>query len=250
MKRNLLLAGAIVLVLCFGFSGFSASRVWAEDKPLFYASFEDTADAITGQMANLNNTEPDFVPARFGKGLLCDATNKAVVSYPTVGSINKEAGTVEFWVRLMEDATAGKERQHRMMFLLQGTQSLNPGLIFMGFYDYWPSSIGIIRFSINGDAPYADHPPTKEWKKGEMHHLALAWQEKSGVDFYVDGKNVKHCELEDFKLICDPAGFFYIYPTNCVVDELTIYGYRRTDSQVEADFKAKEPLQLSLDAQK
>ena len=250
MKKNLLLAGVVVFVLCFVFSGFSASRVWAEGKPLFYASFEDTADAVTGQTANLNNTEPDFVPARFGKGLLCDATNKAVVSYPTSGSIKKEAGTVEFWVRLMEDATAGKERQMRVMFMLPGTESLNPGLIFMGFYDYWPSQIGVIRLSVNGDNPYVDHPSTKEWKKGEMHHLALAWQEKSGIDFYVDGKNVKHCELEDFKLICGPAGAFYVHPNNSVVDELTIYDYRRTDSQVEADFKAKGPLQASLDAQK
>ncbi len=223
----------------------------AEGKPpVFYASFEDAADAITGQQANLRNTEPDFVPARFGKGLLCDATNKAVVSYPTEGSISKEAGTFEFWVRLTEDAvTEGKGRGYRSYVDLNNSEYRN-GLFTVAWSDH-PNDPAVLRMTCGMGGPrrlnFDDNRKARDWKKGELHHFAITWRENDGTDFYIDGKNVYPNRIEDFKIKDFDPQFFV--GGGDAIDELTIYDYPRTAEQIEVDFKAKEPLSMTLKVQ-
>lgn len=236
---------ALIFSTCFFFNiAGVATLAAADDKPpVFYASFEDTADAVTGQKANLRNTEPDFVPARFGKGLLCDATNKAIVSYLTSGNIKTEAGTLEFWVRLTEDAvTDGKGRGARSYFYLDNSEYQN-GLLTVAWSDH-PSDPAVLRMSCGMGGPrglnYDDNRKARDWKKGELHHLAITWQENVGSDFYIDGQDIYPIRIEGFKIKDFNPQFFV--GGGDAIDELTIYDYPRTAEEIKADFKAKEPL--------
>ena len=255
--KGKLLGLTLVFSACFVLSNSRQNFLAAaeEKPPVFYADFEDTADAVTGQKADLRNTEPDFAPARFGKGLVCDATNKAVVTYPTSGSIKKEAGTVEFWVRMTEDAvTEGKGRGFRTYFYLDGSEYRN-GLFSIFWFDNGPNDPAVLRITCGRGGPrggspglnYDDNRKARDWKKGEMHHLAITWQENAGTDFYIDGQDVYPSRIEDFKII-DFNPQFSVGGAD-VIDELTIYDYPRTAEQIEADFKAKEPLSVTLKVQ-
>ena len=252
--KGKLLGLTLVFSACFVLSSSRQNFLAAaeEKPPVFYADFEDTADAVTGQKADLRNTEPDFAPARFGKGLVCDATNKAIVLYPTSGNIKPEAGTVESWVRLTEDAVIdGKGRGGRNYFYLDNSEYRN-GLFGVFWFDNGPNDPAILRIACGMGGPrglnFDDNRKVRDWKKGELHHFAITWQENAGSDFYIDGQDTYPSRIEDFKIV-DFNPQFSVGGVD-VVDELTIYDYPRTADQIKADFKAKEPLSAASKGQK
>ncbi|MFQ6096305.1 MAG: glycoside hydrolase domain-containing protein [Armatimonadota bacterium] len=111
---------------------------------------------------------------------------EARLTYPAEGNISLDEGTLEMWVRVEFDPNVeidpdvSRGIYNRNLFLL----SLPDGDA-VGFY--WNIDDRGMRFYVReaGKFPIV-MGSRQDWRKGELHHLALTWGDKARI--YVDGE--------------------------------------------------------------
>jgi murein DD-endopeptidase MepM/ murein hydrolase activator NlpD len=134
--------------------------------------------------------EPAYEPAKFGRGLRLPAG--AELSYPTMGNLNLDAGTIAFWAGLPERYPAGGTSRS---YLLAASANSDDGPIYTG-------TLALRRDLLGPD----DTPRWNFWTTPEsgaaarhdlaapdtlapgLHHFAISWDRASGRKaLYLDG---------------------------------------------------------------
>ena len=218
---------------------------------LFYLSGENGFNADY----SIGDGKPNFLyqvkiidDGAKGKGLQCG--DHQLLAYRAPGNIYAERGTLSFFWRAREPL--GK----------------TPFAIFrVGYADHSSWDMQWLRIDYNGngfDAFVTDInlarirvsyminklPDPKDWI-----HLALSWDETSGIKFYVNGElaakkdtsDVFYAGLDQFgthSRIISPyqVQSAYNYVRGGDVDEITIYDHQLTDPEVLELFKYKNPV--------
>jgi len=169
-----------------------------------------------------------YVPGRFGQGLLCTAKDRSdQVVYPAFGNVNPTSGTIACWVKLDFDPDhAGFNRDIvRVEYDRDNAFGLYYNHVDKGFI-FWMKDADDPNEFQHG-APYSVFLPTGPlpWHEGEWHHLAVTWS-PDVQRIYIDGRSYRHSsyrggltlakESMDGELLVGGAGGF-------VIDELALW---------------------------
>ncbi|MEK6795853.1 MAG: LamG-like jellyroll fold domain-containing protein [Spirochaetota bacterium] len=147
---------------------------------LVYAPFENTADPVfyRGQK-NIDKQAIAFASGKFG---FCARLNGTRISLPTAKNIHPPVGTTAFWILLdsaITDASANADiffgtdhvrlnyyTSKKVLFYMTGTTIKEKGF-------QWS---------------YSEYKGINNWKTGEWHHIAIAWDAAAGhKTMWVDG---------------------------------------------------------------
>ena len=153
----------------------------------------DGKKKTTAQFANGRVNQPGgiapvgskFLPAKFGTGIECP---KGYLSYPALGNINLEQGTIEMWVKVNFDFA--KSKKFRTFLQVEVAKGQKFALY------YHPHEKRLIFFARNIITPqkwfhskgiaFLLNSTRLNWKKGETHHISIAY-EKGRQQICIDG---------------------------------------------------------------
>ena len=145
-----------------------------DEHTMLLLHFDGSYTGDQGEVGTASGTS--FEPGQYGQGVLIDADD--TLTYTTESNLNLNAGTIEFWVRSNFDSAGA------------GVHTL--------FETEDPWDIGGIQIATGGgtvgwiiwtrDSVAAVHTPV-DWRAGEWHHVAAAWQQHE-MWLFVDGRLV------------------------------------------------------------
>ena len=156
------------------------------------------------------------------------------LQYKPEPRIKSAEGSISFWVR--PENWNGDEKKNFRHFVSarQGDNWLiiyknNDSQDLLAYYGNWKKreSISIARCSI------------RNWKKGEWHHIGVAWNENALV-LYVDGRQKGSAKMK--QLLPEDLGilFFGEYwngdPGQTLLDEVRIFDQYLTDKEMSEEF--------------
>ncbi|MCC7349006.1 MAG: LamG domain-containing protein [Phycisphaerales bacterium] len=138
-----------------------------------------SADFSVGSPTPVGNGGELVSTAKFGGGSLDQQSVSGVVSYNTAGNFNKDAGTVEMWIKPTSWNTDG----------------------YLSFFDVYAAGVGDIRFAKTAggtlQAYAADLAGGTSWSitanaasllDDNWHHIAWSWDSNANMSFlYLDG---------------------------------------------------------------
>ena len=175
--------------------GIGAAGVQAADKPglgeglSFYAGFDGTAEPDCARGASTVKGEYHPAEGVAGKGIEVQADPP---SYQQTGNLDREAGTLSFWVKPSIDlkAQAGSGPATRGIF-----SAVNFAL---RAYTNQPNMQPVIYFMTGATLPgkdfgwdYGTAAPIGSLPAGKWTHVALTWKRATGQKaIYIDGKRV------------------------------------------------------------
>ena len=235
MKRTLLLATLLAA---------AALNLHAQggDALLFHLSGDKgtTADYAAGSPAPTFVSRVTVIPdGRIGKGIRCELGQR--LAYKAPGNIYAERGTLAFWWRAHEPFGTTEFPLFRVGFADHSSWDMCwlridwNGHGFDAFVT--DNNLVRVRVSTNSRKPAAD-----EWT-----HIALSWDEKSGIRLYLNGVKaaqrdtavVLNTGLDQFgphSRIISPyqVQSAYNMQRGGDIDEVRIYGQALSDAQVAA----------------
>jgi hypothetical protein len=227
-------------VLCLGQVG--ASPVVAEPGLLFYLSGDRgfNADYSAG-----GTPEPNFLQfvkiipdGAKGQGFEC--AGKQLLSYWAPGNIYAERGTLSFFWRSRDPVGKTEFPIFRVGYADHSSWDMVWLRIdYNGHgFDAFVTDVNLARIRVSTTT--SPFPEPRKWI-----HLALAWDETTGIRFYVDGKLVAHRDsvavlytgLDQFgphSRVISPAQVqsAYNYQRGGDIDEIRIYDRMLTDSNI------------------
>lgn len=175
----------------------------------------------------------------------------ARITYPALGNIELDEGTVEMWVRNDFDPqsritnrfycpisyfSVRLAMKRRLSLMVRHTTGRR-GKVLRGAKDLWATA---------GKASGGPRLHALGWKnKGEWRFIAMSWKYKGAKyvrKLYVDGKYLgatsarqERMELEPDARIC--VGSYYLNYCFAAVDQLRISAVERTPAEIAAGFK-------------
>lgn len=205
---------------------------------LFHAGFEDTLEAWSlagkGAPAQVIGPQPEFLPGRLGKALLC-GPGLPLVHYPTEGNVLPESGTVSLWVCPL-NWTPDDEAFHS--FFESGSGDGKAGWLI--FYKYYQQGWLLLRYAL-GNAPVGMAKATDlGWQAGQWHHLAGTWS-REAMRIYVDGDLVAEApepfvteSLGDTFKLGDDGWHIPHEGARTLLDEVRVYAYPLSPERIRA----------------
>ncbi|PAW78883.1 MAG: hypothetical protein B9S32_05750 [Verrucomicrobia bacterium Tous-C9LFEB] len=199
--------------------------------------------SIPGRFGGRGN--PVYENTKFGKGIrvsnLCDR-----VFYPGCGTMREDQGTIEAWIKLLDDTEEGHGQQWRNILstpplddqMGETYTQLNLCITQDSKEVFTPRSM---RFSLRDQEAKGINSPTLSWAAGSEHVVTVTWGAK-GLEIYLDGKlaasdpQAKGKFMGHFpaRLIVGNHSVYGQLTGNLIVDELKI-----SDIQRNADYVAK-----------
>lgn len=185
---------------------------------------------------------PFYEATKFGKGIRISNLMDRVF-YPGCGTVREEQGTIEVWIKLLEDTEEGHGQQWRNILSsppldeqmgMTYTQ-LNLCITQDSKEVFTPRSL---RFSIRDQEAKGVNSSTLSWAAGSEHVVAVTWGPK-GMEIYLDGKLAgsdrqavgKYMSSFPVRLILGNHSVYGHLTGNLIVDELKI-----SDIQRHADY--------------
>lgn len=202
----------------------------APPKLLFSADFDGSPKPMVGQgEAIVSGGQLQFLEGKRGQALLADGS--AVLAYPAKGNLVKTQGTVCLWVCPRWDGDDGK----------------NHGLFAddLPFHDkpqntlyLWKWMAGsVLRLDLRSEADQYLTYSVADWRAGEWHHVAAAWDSKEGNRLFIDGRFVAarggRFEPKMGMKFFVGADWQGGSPADALLDELRIYDVPLTAGQVQ-----------------
>ena len=184
-----------------------------------------------------------FEKTRFGKGIKIQHVYENV-SYPGVGNINPAQGTIEVWLKVLEDVKP--ENGHAWRCILTAPPLQNQldkfntqlGLIITIAHgnSIPPSSMG---FTMKDQESEVVFSKSLHWKAESEHYVVASWGER-GMELYIDGhlvkknKTVKKNYLSDFpsRLIFGNHPTSPTFLSHAVIDEVKISDIQRSSEYI------------------
>ncbi len=130
------------------------------------------------------NTGTELVSGIFGDGVYINSSKASKLTYKVSGNLNKDEGSIEFWIKMDKDIEDIQLGDYEFMFdyIISTNPTVNRIVITISpDYDivYAETWVGSDRYNML--------PPNKTlWKAGEWHHVCLAWGNEMGR-LYLDG---------------------------------------------------------------
>ncbi|MDX2118504.1 MAG: LamG-like jellyroll fold domain-containing protein [Planctomycetota bacterium] len=199
--------------------------------PLLTLDFEHSAADIDGEPPTTNFN------LGYTTGVIGDAAafvSSTDLRYPALNNIRADQGTLEFWVRpnwtgsdTANHAFLGWGGSGGMLFARDGASNLR-GI----FNRFGPSSIPEMGVASSAS----------EWPSGAWHHLAYTW-DSTRLALFVDGSLVNEATpaapLPAISAsVINLGREVFGAPLLGALDQLVIYPFVRTDTQVLQDFLA------------
>jgi hypothetical protein len=123
--------------------------------------FDQSYRGAHGESGTANGTS--FVQGRYGSGVLIDGND--TLTYATARNLDRAAGTIDFWVRPNRDDDLGQiHALFEFDYMDNGIQIVKHGGGNLHFLMWTPTNLTDI------------HAQTEDWRAGEWHHVAAAWQ--------------------------------------------------------------------------
>jgi hypothetical protein len=152
---------------------------WAQTRPVLHLDFERGLDGVgpAGPMKPTVVGNPKLVPGKVGQGVQV-GPGFGRLDFPTVGLLNRDAGTVEMWVCPVDWESA--DGKFHVFFECRGR-----GAFYL--YEYWTTDSLLMLTCPETEGPYASSQVPTAFRPGEWHHIAGTWSPQ-GVQAYLDGK--------------------------------------------------------------
>lgn len=210
--------------------------------------------SIPGRFGGRGN--PIYDNAKFGKGVrlsnLCDR-----VFYPGCGTMREDQGTIEVWIKLLDDTGEGHGQQWRNILstpplddqIGETYTQLNLCITQDSKKVFTPRSM---RFSIRDQQAKGINSRTLSWVAGSEHVVVVTWGPK-GVEIYLDG-NLAAADRQTVEkymgnfpamLILGNHPVYGHLTGNLIVDELKISDRQRDAAYIA--MAAESTLPPSLD---
>src|ERR1700727_1479368 len=241
-----------LLILCL-FTGtmLAASEPSQEPGLLFYLSGDHgfNADYAAGGKAEPNFLKDVKILPGGAKGSYLQCGNDQLLSYWAPGNIYAQRGTLSFYWRSRDPVDATEFPIFRVGY---GDHS-SWDMVWLRIdynghgFDAFVTDINLGRTRVSYTMP--NFPKPNEWV-----HLALAWDETSGIRFYVNGKlagekaatGMFDAALDQFgphSRIIAPTGVesSYNYDRGGDIDELRIYDRMLSDDNIASLAKNETP---------
>ncbi|HOS94032.1 MAG TPA: LamG domain-containing protein, partial [Armatimonadota bacterium] len=162
---------------------------------------------------------PEFAPGRHGRAFVADG--QCVLSYSADGNLDKARGTIGMWVCPQWDGADGQNHS----FFADDLDFNQPAANNLHLWK-WLSGDSL-RFDIRTEELRDIEFGIADWKAGEWHHLAVAWDCQAGTRLFIDGRQVAVLELEWEP---KPGTRFYIganwsggSPAQALIEDVVIY---------------------------
>ncbi len=252
-----LLAAALLLVPAafaqkpYDLPGTQPAAAAKEPGLLFYLSGDHgfKADYAAGGVAEPNYLKDVKILPGGAKGSYIQCGNDQLLSYWAPGNIYSQRGTLSFYWRSREPVD---ETEFPMFRVGYGDHS-SWDMVWLRIdynghgFDAFVTDVNLGRTRVSYTMP--NFPKPDEWV-----HLALAWDETSGIRFYVNGKlaaekaatGMFDAALDQFgphSRIIAPTGVesSYNYDRGGDIDELRIYDRMLSDDNIAALAKGETP---------
>ena len=221
---------------------------------LFYLSGDHgfRADYAAGGIAEPNFLKDVKILSGGAKGSYLQCGNDQLLSYWAPGNIYSQRGTLSFYWRSRDPVDATEFPVFRVGY---GDHS-SWDMVWLRIdynghgFDAFVTDVNLGRTRVSYTMP--DFPKANEWV-----HLALAWDENSGIRFYVNGKlagtkpatgmfDAALDQLGPHSRIIAPTGVesSYNYDRGGDIDELRIYDRMLSDNNIVTLAKGETPAQI------
>ncbi|MBI3922074.1 MAG: hypothetical protein HY318_11705 [Armatimonadetes bacterium] len=169
------------------------------------------------------------------------AVAPASLTYPARGNFNPKQGTLELWTRVEFDPNVPVAPDD------PGRGQYNRSLFGVSFPDgdwinlYWNIDVRGLRFFVKKGQEYPLMlDSVQNWKKGELHHIAICWGDTARL--FVDGKEVASRGFNGTldKDLGSAVLEFGGGPCEFAVDEIRISDIARTPRDFERELIADE----------
>jgi len=231
---------------------YEISSDFQTEKPKPYIPLLETGTpSASGARITAGTT---YVKGKFGQAVLANSPGELAavpinVDKLGTGNLQWKQGTIECWISPQVDTS--KIQDFAGLIVMQAEPFIT-GLNGSLFVIYIRP--GRLAFMMNNQMEHILATPELNWKKGELHHLAVSWGER-GMRLYVDGKLISS---NDFKgapaMLCGDVvvgNHAWTLQSNrfadTAVDELRLSKIQRTDREIAASAKATVPLKLDKD---
>jgi hypothetical protein len=255
-----LLAGSVTAVAQDGVTPAAESEVEAaqlrashskEPGLLFYLSGDHgfRADYAAGPDSNPNFQSDVRILPGGAKGSYIQCGNNQLLSYWAPGNIYAQRGTISFYWRSRDPV----DQTEFPVFRVGYADHSSWDMVFLRIdynghgFDAFVTDINLTRTRVSYTMP--DFPKPDQWV-----HLALAWDENTGIRFYVNGKLVGtkaatgmfDASLDQFgphSRIIGPTGVesSYNFDRGGDIDELRIYDRALSDENITGLAKGEIP---------
>ena len=223
-------------------------------KLIFHLPFEQgcTAAVAGGDPEPLAAKGVELVPGALGKAGRFRSESR--LQFREAGNLVKEQGTIMLWYRPDWSGDQGRDPQgrERRRCLFREGPAKNPrhGSNMMWLW-CWATRL---RFDLSDHHDRYVTQPINEWRAGEWHHIAVAWDCTRLRRFYVDGRRVRSgrdsrkpflpmkwtpAALEHFSIGSDGRST----TAEGAIDELRIFDAPLTDDQITADYGRVFPVE-------
>jgi hypothetical protein len=245
----------IVLFALSSTAAFAGDEPGKEPGLLFYLSGDHgfKADYAAGKGDPNFLKDVKIVPGGV-KGSYLECGNDQLLSYWAPGNIYSQRGTLSFWWR----SRMPVDQTEFPIFRVGYADHSSWDMVWLRIdynghgFDAFVTDANLGRTRVSYTMP--DFPKSNEWV-----HLALAWDETSGIRFYVNGKlagtkaatGVFDAALDQFgphSRIIGPTGVeaSYNYDRGGDVDELRIYDRMLSDENVAGLAKLETPREIPV----
>lgn len=192
------------------------------EKLLFDCSFDNSNVCKDGEKPTKEEGLA-FVEGKLNTGIYVSPGD--VLEYTTTDNFNISQGTLSFWIK--PDWDASSEGAHCFFYTRRPNWEFYFGT--ENFNDF-------LYFNVRG---YGVEYPIKEWAANDWHYITLTW-ERLELKVYIDGV---YQRKTSFIAPPDNPDKIYIGSANtqtkqakAVIDELKIYNYVRTYTQIKQDY--------------
>ena len=194
---------------------------------LLLLHFDGSVEGAQGEVGTAFGT--DFTAGKYDAGLLID--NGDSLTYSTAGNLNRETGSIEFWLRPDWNGNdfnsytffeSGQSWFNRLRIMKDGANNLR----FM----VWDSS-----------TEYGVAHNVANWQAGDWHHIAATWNETT-MTLYVDGEAVdSRADARPPDLLADTlyVGLNYLgsQQANATIDELRVSDILRVGNSDSCNYR-------------
>ncbi len=167
-------------VVRFALNDWSNSTLKDEPYVSFLAHFDNSLLTADGETPS-TSSGVSFAPGKFGTGVFVNASANAALAYDILDNLNKNGGTIEFWVQLEQDIDDITDYLAFFDYIMKISPMNQLGIFVQ------PSTDQVyVTSSVNGTNYYLVPYGKTNWNAGEWHHICLTWGNEM-ARLYLDG---------------------------------------------------------------